>query len=43
MSVRTAMLQETTMANHPVANIDARAKCVTLVNVYDVEPENRRS
>lgn len=29
------------MVKHDIATIDASANCVTLVNVYDVEPENQ--
>jgi quinol monooxygenase YgiN len=35
------MSKEMTMANHEIAKIDPRAACLTLVNVYEVEPENQ--
>ncbi|MFI4876540.1 MAG: antibiotic biosynthesis monooxygenase family protein [Blastopirellula sp. JB062] len=38
---RSHISKETTMANNSTATIEPQAKCLTLINVYEVEPEKQ--
>jgi heme-degrading monooxygenase HmoA len=41
MSFVTLVPKEMTMVETTTATIDARAGCLTLINVYEVEPDNQ--